>query len=67
MTIMPAVPQLSLVSVTVSIRCFGDHSACSALVSLVSVAVSVRCFVNSSACSVSGVLGVYSCIHEMLL
>ena len=27
---MPAVPLVSLVSVAVPVRCFGDHSACSA-------------------------------------
>ena len=37
------------------------------LVSLVSVAVSVRCFGDSSACSASGVIGVSSCISEVLL
>ena len=30
MTVVPAVPLVSLVSVAVFVRCFGDSSACSA-------------------------------------
>ena len=30
MTVVPAVPLVSLVSVVVSVRCFGDNGACSA-------------------------------------
>ena len=46
---MTAVPLVSLVSVVVSVRYFGDSGACSALVSLVSVVVSVRCCGDSGA------------------
>ena len=52
---MTAVLLVSLASVAVSVRCFGDQNLivpAVPLVSLVSVAVSVRCF-GDSACSAS--------------
>ena len=47
MTVVPTVPLVSSVSVSLSVRFFGDSSACSASVSLVSVGVSVMCLVTA--------------------
>ena len=62
---MTIVSVVSLVSVAVSIRCIlvilsSVHSASGVL------GVSVRCFGDLSACSASGILGICSCICEVL-
>ena len=61
---VPVVPLVSLASVVVSVRYFGDSGAFGILVSVV---VSVRYFGDSGACGALGVLGVCCCFCEVLL
>ena len=49
--VVSTVPLVSLVSIAVFVRCFSDHSACSASGVLGVCSVSVRYFGDHSACS----------------
>ena len=59
---------MPLVSVAISVKCFGDSSACSTsgILGVCMYSCFFSCFDDHNACSTSGVLGVCRCFCEVL-